>query len=205
VEKTLIVYLITNKRNGKKYVGQHAGNDLEVYWRRNVWLAEKGYQGKRLLYRAIRKYGVNGFDVKPLVIVGTKQEMDYYEIALIKAWDTTNPERGYNITLGGGGSLGVKFGQETREKMSASHVGLVMPESHSRKLSERNLGNKYSLGRKMTQANHEKLMLVHIGAKRTEEAKQHMSESHKGKKASEETKQRMRLAQQRRRQLENTQ
>ena len=61
-------------------------------------MAETGYQGKRLLYRAIRKYGVDGFDVKPLVIVGTKQEMDYYEIGLIKVWDTTNPKNGYNVT-----------------------------------------------------------------------------------------------------------
>jgi group I intron endonuclease len=191
----MLVYLITNKKNGKKYVGQHAGKDLESYWRRNVWLAETGYQGKRLLYRAIRKYGADGFDVAPLVIVGTKQEMDYYEIGLIKAWDTTNPEKGYNITHGGDGSLGVKMSQETRDKMSESRTGLKMPESHSLKLSERNKGNKYALGRKMTKENFEKLLATHVGAKRSDEARKRMSEAHLGKKPSEETKQKMRLAQ----------
>jgi group I intron endonuclease len=199
----MLVYLITNKENGKKYVGQHAGTDLESYWRRNVWLAENGYQGKRLLYRAIRKYGAQSFEVKSLVIVGTKQEMDYYEIGLIKAWDTTNPEKGYNITHGGDGSLGVKMSEETRAKMSASRTGLVMPESHRQKLSQRNKGNKYALGRKMTKENFDKLMAVHVGAKRSDEARQRMSESHKGKKPSEQTKQRMREAQQRRREREN--
>jgi group I intron endonuclease len=195
----MIVYLITNKKNGKKYVGQHAGIDLESYWRRNVWLAETGYQGKRLLYRAIRKYGADGFEVKPLVIVGTKQEMDLYEIGLIKSWDTTDPKKGYNITHGGNGSLGVKMSKETRAKMSASRIGLVMPESHRQKLSQRSMGNKYALGRKMSEDNFQKLMAVHVGAKRTDEARQRMSDSHKGKKASEETKQKMRASQQRRR------
>jgi group I intron endonuclease len=198
----MLVYLVTNKVNGKRYVGQHAGINLAAYWDRNVWLAKNGYQGKRLLYRAIRKYGADGFDVKTLIIVETKQDMDYYEIELIKIWDLTNPEKGYNITAGGSGSLGVKMTKETRAKMSKSRTGLVMPESHRQKLSKRSKGNKYSLGKKMTKENFEKLMAVHIGAKRTDEARQRMSEAHKGKKLSEETKQKMRLAQKRRRELE---
>lgn len=195
----MLVYLVTNKTNGKRYVGQHAGTDLSAYWDRNVWLAENGYQGKRLLYRAIRKYGADGFDVKTLVIVGTKQDMDYYEIELIKIWDLTNPKKGYNITAGGGGSLGVKMSAETRTKMSVARLGRPMPEKSRAILAELNKGNKYAAGRKMTKDNFEKLMAVHIGAKRTDEARQRMSEAHKGKKLSEETKQKMRLAQQRRR------
>jgi len=177
----MIVYLITNKKNGKRYICQHVGTNLESYWQRNVWLAENGYQGKRLLYRAIRKHGIDGFDVKTLVIVGTKQEMDYYEIELIKIWNTTNPEKGYNITHGGDGSLGVRMSEETRAKMSESRTGLVMPESHRRKLSERSKGNKYALGRKMTKENFDKLMATHVGAKRSEESKKRMSEAHTGK------------------------
>lgn len=195
----MIVYLVTNKKNGKKYVGQHAGSDLEAYWRRNVWLAEEGYQGKRALYRAIRKYGEEGFEVKPLVIVGTKQEMDLYEIGMIKAWNTTDSENGYNITQGGDGSLGVKMSAETRAKMSKAREGKTMSEENRLKFIERNKGNKYALGRKMTKENFDKLMAAHIGAKRSDEARQRMSDAHKGKKLSEETKQSMRLAQQRRR------
>lgn len=198
----MFVYCITNKINGKRYVGQHAGDNLNSYWDRTVWLAEKGYQGKRLLYRAIRKYGSDSFDIKPLVIVDTKWEMDLYEIGIIDAWDLTNPTNGYNITAGGGGSLGVKMSEETRAKMSESRTGLVMPESHRRKLSERSKGNKYSLGKKMTKENFVKLMQVHIGAKRSDEARQRMADAHIGNKASEETKAKMREAQKRRREKE---
>jgi group I intron endonuclease len=178
----MYVYCITNKINGKKYVGQHAGKDLDKYWSRTVWFATEGYQGKRLLYRAIRKYGADNFEIKPLVIVGNKEDMDRYEIGMIKAWGTTNPQAGYNITSGGGGSLGVKMSEETRAKMSESRTGLIMPESHRQKLSERSKGNKYSLGKKMTKDNFDKLMAAHKGAKRTEEARKRMSDAHKGKK-----------------------
>jgi len=195
----MFVYLVINKINGKKYVGQHSGSDLIAYWNRNVYLAQHGYQGKRLFYRAIRKYGPDNFDVRPLVIVATKQEMDYYEMGLIKVWDTTNPEKGYNITLGGSGSLGVKQSEESRRKKAIALLGGKMPESHRRKLSARNIGNKYALGRKMTEDNHRKLMAVHVGAKRSIEARIRMSMAHLGKSIPEETRRKMAEAQIRRR------
>ena len=187
----MLVYLITNKINGKQYVGQHAGLDLEVYWRRNVWLALNNYQGKRLLYRAIRKYGEGNFEIVPLVIVKSKKEMDKYEIGLIAHLDLCNPEKGYNLTQGGGGSFGFKPDEETRQKMSKSHIGLKMPESHSRKLSERNKGNKYAFGKKMTEEHCQALIKINTGAKRSEDTRRKLSESHKGKILSEETKQRI--------------
>ena len=198
----MFVYQITNKINGKKYIGQHAGVDLKKYWQHNVYRAIAGFRGKPALYRAICKYGSENFEIKPLVVVETKSEMDRYEIDLIESLDTANPNKGYNITAGGGGSYGTKKDEKTRAKMAASHTGLKMPESHRRKLAERNKGNKYALGRKMTKENFDKLMAAHIGAKRSDEARQRMSDAHKGKKASEETKQRMRDAQQRRREKE---
>jgi group I intron endonuclease len=187
-EIEMLIYQIKNTVNGKRYIGQHVGADLEAYWQRNVWLAENGYQGKRLLYRAIRKYGTSAFEVKTLVEVEDKKALDFCEILLIDLFESTDPDKGYNITKGGGGSLGVKMSQETREKMSLSRTGLVMPESHRQKLSQRNVGNKYSLGRKMTKDNFDKLMAVHIGAKRSEESKRKMALAQTGKKQSEETK-----------------
>jgi len=198
----MFVYQVTNKINGKRYIGQHVGEDLLLYWSKTTYFALHGYQGKRLLYRAIRKYGVSNFEIKPLVIVGTKEELDLYERGLIKAFETMNPGKGYNITAGGGGSFGVVPDEETRAKMSKSRTGLKMPDSHKQKLSERSIGNKYALGRKMTADNHAKLMATHVGAKRSEESKQRMSQAHIGKKLSEETKQKMKEAQQRRRERE---
>jgi group I intron endonuclease len=194
----MFVYLITNNINGKKYVGQHIGNDLQKYFERTVWLANAGYQGKRLLYRAIRKYGSSNFFIKPLVIVGTKWEMDLYESGMIKALDTRDPKKGYNLTAGGDGTVGFRPDAETRAKMSKARIGKQMSEENRLKFIERNKGNKYALGRKMTDDNFRKLMAVHVGAKRTDEARQRMSDAHKGKKLSEETKAKMKEAQNRR-------
>lgn len=198
----MIVYQIKNKKNGKRYIGQHVGLDLQKYWNHNVYLAEHGYQGKRLLYRAIRKYGRDAFEVKVLVLTDTKEETDFCEISLIGLFESTNPDKGYNITAGGGGSLGVKMSNETRAKMSKSRLGKPMPEKSRIVLAQMNKGNKYSLGKKMTKENFEKLMAVHVGAKRSPEARERMRQAHLGKKHSEEAKQRMRDAQQHRRERE---
>lgn len=184
----MFVYEILNNVNGKKYVGQHAGDNLQKYFERTVWLAINGYQGKRLLYRAIRKYGPEAFSIKPLIIVASKQEMDFHEIEFIKAWDLTNPKKGYNITSGGGGSLGVVMSEETRAKMSESRKGRKMSEENRLKLIERNTGNKYALGRKMTEEHFQKLLATHVGAKRSEDSRKKMSQAHLGTKQSEETK-----------------
>lgn len=177
----MFVYIITNKINNKKYVGQHAGNDLQQYFARTIWLAQMGYQGKRLLYRTIRKYGPESFEIKPLVIVTSKWEMDLYEIGMIKALELTNTQKGYNITQGGGGSLGVKFGEETRAKMSKAREGKKMSEKNRQEFIKRIKGNKFALGRKMTKDNFDKLRACSLGVKRSEEARKRMSEAHKGK------------------------
>lgn len=178
----MFVYLIQNKINGKKYVGQHVGDNLDVYWDRNVWLAENGYEGKRLLYRAIRKYGRDNFIVRPLVIVGSKEELDYYEKELIKVWNLCDPQKGYNLTQGGGGSWGYCPDEETRAKMSRSRIGKKMSEENRLKFIERIKGNKFALGRKMSPEHFQKIIETHLGAKRTEESRKRMSDAHKGKK-----------------------
>ena len=40
------------------------------------------------------------------------------EKELIAKYDTTNPQKGYNVTAGGDGSIGAKHSQATREKLS---------------------------------------------------------------------------------------
>ena len=44
------VYLIQNIVNGKIYIGQHAGDDLEMYWKHNIRaaLAKRGNKLLRL-------------------------------------------------------------------------------------------------------------------------------------------------------------
>jgi group I intron endonuclease len=139
----MLIYLITNKINGKRYVGQ-TSQSLQKRWNRHK--SPMNHRRSSYLYNAICKYGAESFEIKPLVIVGTKQEMDYYEQELIKVLDLRNPEKGYNLTEGGGGMLGFKLSKETRQKMS-DHV---KSEEHRRKISIAKMGNKSRTGMKDT-------------------------------------------------------
>src|SRR6266478_2948353 len=69
----MFVYQITNKINGKKYIGQHAGVDLKKYWQHNVYRAIAGFRGKPALYRAICKYGSENFDKLMAAHIGAKR------------------------------------------------------------------------------------------------------------------------------------
>lgn len=171
----MLVYLVTNKINGKRYVGQ-TSQSLQRRWNRHK--SPMNHRRSSYLFNVICKYGANVFEVKPLVIVGTKQEMDYYEQELIKIWDLRNPNKGYNLTDGGGGMLGFKLSEETKQKMSQH----VKSEQHCLRISEAKKGNKSRLG------------MSH-----TEETKIKMSKAALGRVFSKEHRRNLTLAQQRRR------
>lgn len=135
----MLVYLVTNKINGKRYVGQ-TSQPLQKRWNRHK--SPMNHRRSSYLFSAICKYGANNFDIKPLVIVGTKQEMDYYEREFIKIWDLRNPEKGYNLTDGGGGMLGFKLSEETKRKMSQH----IKSDEHRRNISLAKMGNKSRTG-----------------------------------------------------------
>lgn len=166
----MLVYLVTNKINGKKYVGQ-TSQVLEKRWKRHQYPLCRGRHS--YLYSAICKYGVENFSIEPLVIVGTKWEMDFYERSLIKIWDLRNPDKGYNLTDGGGGMLGFKLSDETKRRMSEH----VKSEDHRKKISLAKMGNQSRLG-----------------MKHSEETKRKMSEKAKGRKFSPEHLQHLREA-----------
>lgn len=172
----MIVYLVTNNIDGKKYVGQ-TSQSLKRRWARH----QQPFNHRRnsYLYNAICKHGIENFSIEILVQVSTKEEMDYYEIGMIKALDLRNPDKGYNLTDGGGGMLGFNLSEETRLKMSRH----VKSEEHCKKISESKMGNQ-----------------ARLGMKHTEETKKRMSEVAKGRKFSPEHIRNLSLAQQRRRQ-----
>ena len=158
----MYVYVITNLINEKIYVGQHAGDDLDRYFRGDLTRATlNNGDRKPHLYKAVRKYGIDKFVISPLVICKTKEEMDAWEIHFIKAFGSNDKKVGYNIAAGGGGSCGYtrvvseetrqkmsengkkrRHSVEERQKMSAAMVGIPKSNEHRRKLSESKLGKK---------------------------------------------------------------
>ena len=89
------IYKITNKVNGKSYIGQ-TRYTVEFRWRQHQHKKDNVH-----FHNAIKKYGINNFTVEVL------EECDFddlnsREIFYIAKYDTFN--RGYNSTIGGNGN-----------------------------------------------------------------------------------------------------
>ena len=84
-----------NKINKKIYIGI-TGNIPEYRWNEG-----KRYKQNRHFYSSIKKYGWNNFDHIILYENLSKKEAEIKEIELIKHYDSTNKEKGYNMQKGG--------------------------------------------------------------------------------------------------------
>lgn len=134
-----------------------------------------GVNGRRYVHgrfhNAIKKYGWDNIEHIILKDGLTDEEACLYEQEMIAKYESFNPEKGYNVTLGGEGMLGVHPSDETKEK-----------------LRQANLGKKQSSETIAKRVAHYK------GKPRSEETKRKISESHKGVPFSEEHKQHLREA-----------
>jgi group I intron endonuclease len=113
--------------NGKVYIGQ-----TNNFAKRMTAYPSYINHGKTLLVQAMKHYGWENVIKKELVRVELT-ELDYYERALIKGYDSTNTEFGYNLETGG-----KKHKQATealRKKLSLAHLGVKPSEETRKKLS----------------------------------------------------------------------
>ena len=92
-----IIYLVTNKINNKKYIGQTTRGFINRY---NEYLNGSKCCNKYVL-KAIEKYGIKNFDFKIIDNAKTSHELNYIEIKYIFEYNTTNRNLGYNIEAGG--------------------------------------------------------------------------------------------------------
>lgn len=97
------IYLITNKINGKQYVGK-TENTIDERWKEHIKDSKKERYEKRPLYDAIQKYGIDNFEIKELEYLKEGGELlSNREIYWIKQLKTYG-HNGYNATIGGDGS-----------------------------------------------------------------------------------------------------
>lgn len=181
-----VIYLRTNKVNGKKYVGQA----VDIEQRQRTWKSINHYAGKAI-YNARNKYGIDAFDFEILKEC-EDEELNQWEMYYIKELNTKVPN-GYNMTDGGeaswikgkhlseehkrkigDGNKDKKRSEESKRKWSEAHKGKLLSEGHRSKISEALKGRKPS----------KKCILksidVHKGKPLTEEIKKKISETKKG-------------------------
>lgn len=90
-----IIYKITNKVNGKSYIGQ-TRYTIEFRWRQHQHKKDNTY-----FHNAIHKYGIDNFSIEILEECDIKN-LNSREIFYIAKYDTFN--NGYNLTIGGDGN-----------------------------------------------------------------------------------------------------
>ena len=183
IEKVYCVYKHTSPSN-KVYIGitSKEPNDR--------WRDGKGYKNNQYFWRAIQKYGWDNFKHEILFENLSKDDACQKEIELIAFYDSTNPQRGYNLSLGGEGSAGASRSEETRKKISESKMGENNPnygkhfsESTRQKLSNARMKQNLSIEtlQKMSEAKKGKPSFKN-GKKLSKESCQRISESKKGNK-----------------------
>ena len=176
------IYMFTNKVNNKKYIGQ----TIDFNRRLQQHLREsKKDSCKYPLHKAIKKYGIENFDIKILHSNLTKEEMDEKEIFYIQEYKTLDRNYGYNISSGG--SYGNPYAGKTKEEMkeiankkSESRKGIIFTEEHKSNISK----NSYMKG--ITKEEH-----PFYGKHHSEESKEKNRQAHLGKIHTEESKQKI--------------
>lgn len=120
-ERDYCVYIHINKINNKKYVG------ITKKSPKKRWSKGIGYKQNIHFWNAIQKYGWDSFT--HLIIRNNlpKACACTLEKILIKVYDTTNPNKGYNNSEGGeSGRLGTKWTIESKLKSSKSHFRMFL-------------------------------------------------------------------------------
>lgn len=160
----MLIYVITNKINGKQYVGQTV-QQMEARWS----MHKSGSSGCVGLKAAFEKYGSDNFTIEKICDVNSLEELSKMERKFIKELSSMSPN-GYNLTTGGEQAI---FSEATRKKMSESGKNRrPISDSTRKKLSERQMGAKNpNFGKKFTEEHRKKLSMAHLGNKSALKAK----------------------------------
>lgn len=121
----MIVYVLYCMATGKCYVGQ-TRTDLQTRWQLHV----NGYCNVHLK-RAIKKYGMDGFERQILVDCESQYQMNVLERLWIAVLRSSNHRFGYNIRPGGTSvhSAG------TKRKISRSKLGQSLSSKTRKRIS----------------------------------------------------------------------
>jgi len=179
------VYLVTNRLDGKQYVG--VSNNLRKRWHGHCSYEKKC---KSYMKHAIHAHGYENFAIS-ILMLGTKEECMLAENDFIEKYNTLAPH-GYNLRGGGEGAIVTKTGEkhplyktpmteERKKKISASLKGRKLTPEHVENMKRglKSVVRTPEWRRKIGEACRNRVI--------TEESRQRMSLASKGRKPSAES------------------
>ena len=141
-----VIYKIENRINNKCYIGW-TSKTVSSRWIEHKRDALKN-KDNRKFYNAIRKYGIDVWDIHMICEVDNKDLAIKKEIEFIAFYDSY--VNGYNSTLGGDGNNGIVMSKESNAKRSEKLKGIKKPSG-------------FNLGRIHTDETKNKMSSSHIG------------------------------------------
>ena len=160
------IYRATNVVNDKIYLGKTETKQwgegkipIEERWKREVkeaYYRKAREENLRYIENAVIKYGAENFELIQEDIAYSLEELNQKEREYIKKYDSTNPDKGYNMMEGGEGG---KMNEMAKEKMSRSGTekwrnDQEYRERHLKERQERAIKNP-EWQQKMTEINQE--------------------------------------------------
>ncbi len=166
--------------SGKKYYGFTV--DLEDRKRTHKCHANAGTKNK--FYNAIRKYGWDSIKWEIIEEHKAESKKDLKDILAEREifWisESNSYKKGYNMTIGGDGVLGLSWSKSSRDKLSKTQEGRTLSENHRKniglggldhevseetknKIGSKNKGNDYCLGIKRSQETRDLMAISKIG------------------------------------------
>ena len=137
------IYKITNKINGKFYIGKHQTHKVDDYY----------YGSGKKICEAINKYGKDSFIKEILFIFDNPKDMDDKEKEIITEEFVSRRDT-YNIGVGGEGGPQFKGRKHSEESkiLIRQRSGVARTEEQKRKTSENNKLTNESRGKKVSAA-----------------------------------------------------
>ena len=115
MERLYLIYKITNKINGKIYIGQ-------THFRRDDY-----FGSGKLIKAAIEKYGIENFEKEYIDEAANQEELDEKEKYWIKETNCQDKNIGYNIADGGWNDF--TMNEEIKQKISKTLKGKYVGEN----------------------------------------------------------------------------
>lgn len=116
-----IIYQATNKTNGKRYIGKTFTNTYNYSYERLLSRRMSGHKclmtkdDKQYFHKALTKYGWENFMWQIIEKIDNKADLDERETYWIIENNTFAPGgKGYNLTLGGDGSVGLPSSEKAK-------------------------------------------------------------------------------------------
>ena len=191
------IYKYTNLINGKIYIGKTYRLNKRKY-------EHKHREVNTYFHNALKKYGFENFKYEVIAQTDNDKTLNFLERYYIRKFNSFG-ENGYNLTLGGEGTLGKHLTEEQKKKVSEAQKGKVVTDETKMKMSLSGKGKHNHKGEKNPNwkggKKEKEYVPREIINKHISEANKGCTPWNKGKEHTKEAKEKMSIAAQKRKEL----